>query len=145
VLVRRPAPSLPARRAKDKPPALEPVLQDRIFEHMLNIIRVQGRQMEQSPGTYSGMGEEARRDTLVATLNTHYEGRAHAEAFNHRGKTDIVIRYEGRNLFICECKFWSGPNGFTNTIDQVFRYAGWRDTKLAICDVRPCEGASRRS
>jgi hypothetical protein len=132
VLVRRPAPSLPKKQVRDKPPALEPVLEERIFEHILGVIRMQARQMEQSPGTYSGMGEEARRDTLVATLNTHYEGRAHAEAFNHAGKTDILIRYEGRNLFICECKFWSGPKGFTDTTDQLFRYAGWRDTKLAI-------------
>jgi len=88
--------------------------------------------VEQSPGTYAGMGEEARRQTLVATLNTHYGGRAHAEAFNNEGKTDILIRYEGRNLFICECKFWSGAERFSDTIDQLFRYTGWRDTKLAI-------------
>ena len=88
--------------------------------------------MEQSPGTYAPMGEEDRRQTLVATLNTHYGGRAHAEAFNVQGKTDILIRYEGRNLFICECKFWTGSEGFTGTIDQLFRYTGWRDTKLAI-------------
>ena len=47
---------------------------------------MQGQQMEQSPGTYAGMGEEDRRQTLVATLNTHYAGRAHAEAFNNEGK-----------------------------------------------------------
>lgn len=93
---------------------------------------MQSRQMEQSPGTYAAMGEEDRRQTLVATLNTHYEGRAHAEAFNVQGKTDILIRHEGGNLFICECKFWNGSEGFTDTIDQLFRYTGWRDTKLAI-------------
>jgi hypothetical protein len=65
-------------------------------------------------------------------LNTHYEGRAHAEAFNVQGKTDILIRHEGRNLFICECKFWNGSEGFSGTIDQLFRYTGWRDTKLAV-------------
>lgn len=132
VLVRRPAPSLPETRADDKPPQLEPVLDERVFEHILGVIRMQGRQMEQSPGTYAGMGEEDRRQTLVATLNTHYGGRAHAEAFNNEGKTDILIRHEGRNLFICECKFWSGVEGFSDTIDQLFRYTGWRDTKLAI-------------
>jgi hypothetical protein len=113
VLIRRPAPSLPETRADNQPPRLEPVLEGRIFEHILDVIRMQGRQMEQSPGTYAGMGEEARRQTLVATLNTHYAGRAHAEAFNNEGKTDILIRYEGRNLFICECKFWSGAEGFS--------------------------------
>ena len=132
VLMRRPTPSLPETRADDQPPRLEPVLEGRIFEHILDVIRMQGRQMEQSPGTYAGMGEEARRQTIVATLNTHYAGRAHAEAFNNEGKTDILIRYEGRNLFICECKFWSGAEGFSDTIDQLFRYTGWRDTKLAI-------------
>lgn len=132
VLVRRPAPSLPQTRADDKPPVLEPVLEERIFEHILDIIRRQARQMEQSPGTYKGLGEEDRRQLLLATLNTHYEGRGAAEAFNHKGKADILLRFENRNLFICECKFWTGPEGFAQTIDQLFRYVGWRDTKLAI-------------
>jgi hypothetical protein len=132
VLVRRPAPILPRSRSDSKPPTLEPVLEDRVFEHILYVIRMQGRQMEQSPATYEGMGEEDRRQTILATLNTHYEGRAHAEAFNVSGKTDILIRHEGRNLFICECKFWTGQRGFGDTVDQLFGYAGWRDTKLAI-------------
>jgi hypothetical protein len=132
VLVRRPAPPLPETRADDKPPTLEPALDERVFEHILGVIRMQARQMEQSPGTYRQMGEEDRRQTIVATLNTHYEGRAHAEAFNVAGKTDILIRHDGRNLFICECKFWNGAEGFIETIDQVFSYTGWRDTKLAI-------------
>lgn len=132
VLIRRPAPSMPETRADDKPPELEPILEERVFEHILGVIRMQTRQMEQSPKTYSGMGEEDRRQTIVATLNTHYRGRATAEAFNLEGKTDILIRHEGRNLFICECKFWEGPEGFRKTIDQLFRYVGWRDTKLAI-------------
>lgn len=132
VLVRRPAPSLPETRADDKPPQLEPVLDERVFEHILDVIRMHAQQMEQSPRTYAGMGEEDRRQTVVAVLNTHYAGRAHAEAFNNEGKTDILIRYEGRNLFICECNFWSGAEGFRKTIDQLFHYTGWRDTKLAI-------------
>lgn len=131
-LVRRPVPSLPTTRADDKAPTLEPALDERVFEHILSVIRMQSKQMEQSPGTYAGLGEEDRRQTIVATLNTHYEGRAHAEAFNNEGRTDILIRHDGRNLFICECKFWNGPEGFSDTIDQLFRYTGWRDTKLAI-------------
>lgn len=125
-------PSLPESRADEKAPELEPTLEQEVFEHILKVIRMQGRQMEQSPGTYADMGEEDRRHTIVATLNTHYEGRAAAEAFNNEGKTDILIRYEAKNLFICECKFWSGPADFDGTINQLFRYVGWRDTKLAI-------------
>jgi hypothetical protein len=52
VVVRRPAPSLPTTRADDKPPTLEPALDARVFDHILGVIRMHGRQMEQSPGTY---------------------------------------------------------------------------------------------
>jgi hypothetical protein len=132
VLVRRPAPSLPESRADEMAPKLEPVLEEAVFEHILEKIRMHGRQMEQAPGAYRGMDEEARRQTIVGMLNTHYSGRAAAEAFNYEGKTDILIRFEGKNLFICECKFWSGQADFEEAINQLFRYAGWRDTKLAI-------------
>jgi hypothetical protein len=51
-----------------------------------------------------------------------------AEAFNIEGKTDILVRHEGSNLFIGECKVWSGAKGFGETVDQLFRYTGWRDS-----------------
>ena len=40
--------------------------------------------------------------------------------------------HESRSLFIGECKFWSGAKGFTETLDQLFRYQAWRDTKVAV-------------
>jgi hypothetical protein len=131
VIVRRPAPKLPAARATGVV-ELEPVLEDKIFEHILSVVRMQALQMEQAPKTYAPMDEEARRDLFLGTLNTHYEGRGSAEAFNVSGKTDILIRYEGKSLFIGECKFWSGAKSFTDAIDQLFGYASWRDTKLAL-------------
>jgi hypothetical protein len=132
VIVRRPAPSLPKTRADEKAPKLEPALEGKVYEHILEVMRMHARQMEHSPGAYAQLGEEDRRQQIVATLNTHYAGRAAAEAFNNQGKTDILIRFEGKNIFICECKFWEGPEGFDATIAQLFRYVGWRDTKLAI-------------
>lgn len=132
-IVRRPAPKLPKARANAAAGVqLEPVIEDEIFEHILSVIRMQGREMERSPKTYEQMDEQARRDLFLATLNTHYEGRGSAEAFNAGGKTDILIRYEERNLFISECKFWEGAKSFGEAVDQLFRYASWRDTKLAL-------------
>jgi len=131
VLVRRPVPSLPQTRADDRPPKLEPVLEDKVFEHVLEVIRKQGLHIEQNPRTYVAMSEEDRRNVILSALTTHYDGFT-AETDNQGGHTDILARYDGRNLFICECKFWSGPKGFTATIDQLFGYTGWRDTKLAI-------------
>jgi hypothetical protein len=74
------------------------------------------------------MGEEARRDVILSALSTHYSGFT-AETDNQGGHTDILARYEDRNVFIGECKFWSGEHSFVDTIDQLFGYAGWRDTR----------------
>lgn len=131
VLVRRPAPSLPQTRADEKPPQLEPTLEERVFEHVLEVIRKQCLHIEQNPRTYVPMGEEDRRNVILSALQTHYDGFT-AETDNQGGHTDILARYQGRNVFICECKFWDGEQSFTATIDQLFGYAGWRDTKLAI-------------
>jgi hypothetical protein len=133
VIVRRPAPRLPTATARDGGDVrLDPALEGRIFDHILSVVRMQAREMERSPNTYGHMDEEARRDVFLATLNTHYEGRGAAEAFNASGKTDILIRFEDRNLFIGECKFWGGVKGFTSAVDQLFGYTTWRDTKLAV-------------
>lgn len=131
VLVRRPAPSLPQTRADEKPPQLEPTLEERVFEHVLEVIRKQCLHIEQNPRTYVPMGEEDRRNVILSALQTHYDGFT-AETDNQGGHTDILARYQGRNVFICECKFWDGEQSFTATIDQLFGYTGWRDTKLAI-------------
>lgn len=85
-----------------------------------------------APGTYADLGEEDLRQLIRAALNTHYLGAASAEAFNFGGKTDIYINHEGQSLFIAECKFWSGAQGFVETLNQLFGYQAWRDTKLAV-------------
>jgi hypothetical protein len=72
------------------------------------------------------------RGPRLNNLNTHYSGQGMAEAFNVKGDTDILVRHENANVFIGECKFWSGQKGFVETIDQLFGYRAWRDTKLAV-------------
>lgn len=131
VLVRRPSPSLPQTRGDERRPQLEPELEERVFEHVLEVMRKVGLSIEQNPATYGSMGEEARRNAYLTALSTHYDGFS-AETDNQGGHTDILARHEGRNVFIAECKFWGGEASFTATIDQLFSYTGWRDTKLAI-------------
>jgi hypothetical protein len=131
VLVRRPAPSLPATRGDEKRPQLEPELEERVFEHILDVMRKVGLSIEQNPATYTSMGEKGRRNAYLTALGTHYDGFT-AETDNQGGHTDILARHNGRNVFIAECKFWDGEQSFTATIDQLFSYTGWRDTKLAI-------------
>jgi hypothetical protein len=69
---------------------------------------------------------------FLVQLNGQYEGQATGETFNFDGKTDILIRANGRNIFIAECKIWKGPAVFKRTIDQLLGYTSWRDTKTAI-------------
>jgi hypothetical protein len=111
---------------------LEPVLAERVFEDVLGVLRSACVSMERSPGTYAAMGEEDRRQVLLIPVNTQYRGQASAEAFNVMGKTDILLKWEGQNLFIAECKIWRGVKSFTDAVDQLFTYAAWRDTKLAV-------------
>jgi hypothetical protein len=133
--------SVPVQRRKPKierPPASagkfqpEPVLAMEEYENILTIVRNMVRVMEQSPKAFEKMGEEDLRTHFLVQLNGQYEGRATGETFNFQGKTDILIREEGRNVFIAECKFWHGEKQFLETIDQLLSYLSWRDTKTAI-------------
>ena len=110
----------------------EPTLDNKEYEYILKIIADMVLVMEQSPSAFKGMKEEDLRTQILVPLNGHYEGKATGETFNYEGKTDILIRDRGKNIFIAECKFWSGPSGLTDALDQLLSYTSWRDTKTAL-------------
>jgi hypothetical protein len=112
--------------------APEPALSEGDYQQTLNIIRNMVRVMECSPRAFQTMGEEDLRTHFLVQLNAQYEGQATAETFNYQGQTDILIRVEGKNVFIAECKFWRGEKQYLDTIHQVLSYLSWRDTKAAI-------------
>jgi hypothetical protein len=119
----------PASTAPYKP---EPTLPEEDYKNILKIIQDMTIVMERSPAAFAHMGEEDIRQHFLVQLNGHYEGMATGETFNAEGKTDILVRHEGRNIFIAECKFWRGEKAFLETIDQVSSYLSWRDTKVAL-------------
>jgi len=110
----------------------EPILEIKEYEHILAIISDMAKVIERSPSAFKNMGEEDLRQHFLVQLNGQYEGQATGETFNFEGKTDILIREKGKNIFIAECKFWHGPEEFRKAIDQLLGYATWRDSKLAI-------------
>ncbi len=110
----------------------EPVLDMSEYEHILEIIESMGLVIERSPSSFATLDEEAIRIHFLLQLNGHYEGSATGETFNAVGKTDILIRVDNRNIFIAECKFWRGPKGFSEAIDQLLSYLSWRDSKCAL-------------
>lgn len=112
---------------------LEPApIADDTYEEILRIIHSMVVVMERSPKTFTDVDEHFLRTLFLVTLNAQYEGQTTGETFNYEGKTDILIRHQNKNLFIAECKFWSGAKVLAETIDQILGYAQWRDTKIAI-------------
>lgn len=124
------APSLPPTSTAQFVP--EPAWAMEQYEHALKIMQDMTLVMERSPGAFKTMDEEALRQHFLVQLNGQFEGKATGETFNMSGKTDILLREGERNVFIAECKFWKGPKGFGEAIDQLLGYATWRDSKTAI-------------
>lgn len=118
--------------ASSAPYKPEPTLGEKDYEHILGVMQGMTQVMELSPSAFHNVDEEALRSHFLVQLNGHYQGQATGETFNYEGKTDILIRSEGRNIFIAECKFWSGPKNLLETIDQLLGYSSWRDTKTAV-------------
>lgn len=127
---RKAVPTLPpATTAQFKP---EPALAMELYEHILKVVQDMALVMERSPDAFKAMNEEALRQHFLVQLNGQFEEKATGETFNMGGKTDILLREGDRNVFIAECKFWKGPKGFGEAIDQLLGYATWRDSKTAI-------------
>ena len=110
----------------------EPILKLDDYDEILRIISNMALVIERNPKAFRNLDEEDIRTFILMFLNGQYQGNATGETFNFDGKTDILIRECGRNIFIAECKFWHGPKGLTATIDQLLGYTSWRDTKTAI-------------
>jgi hypothetical protein len=115
-------------------------LTDVVYEQMVKTIAGFAHAVERRPASALQLipGEETLHDWLMFLLNANYEGPDGGEAFvggeteNGAGKTDILVRHQGLNAFIGECKFWDGQRKFSRAIDQLLSYTAWRDTKAAI-------------
>jgi len=123
-------PSLPPQSTAPFKP--EPALPTEDYEHILNVLENMTLVMERSPSAFETIDEEGLRTHFLVQLNGHYEGQATGETFNSHGKTDILLRVEGKNIFIAECKYWGGPQKLMETVDQLLSYSCWRDTKVAL-------------
>jgi len=112
--------------------APEPTIDEEEYKHILDVMSGMALMMERSPRTFTKLKEEEIRDHFLLQLNGHYKGNALGETFNRKGKTDILVREQDKNLFIGECKIWNDADGITAAIDQLLSYLTWRDTKAAL-------------
>jgi hypothetical protein len=119
-------------RTSGEPYKPEPRLEMEMYEDILNFIWNMAMMFERSPSQFIKVKEEGLRMHILLHLNGAYEGKATGETFNGDGRTDILLRDNGKNIFIGECKFWGGAKVFRETIDQLLGYTTWRDAKTAI-------------
>jgi len=135
--------SFPLERKRIVPPSLPPnhganasgpeaVLGSEIYEDIIDTLADMSLVMERCPSAFYGQNEESLRMQFLIPLNGTFTGQASGETFNGSGKTDIMIKHEGRILFVAECKFWKGPKSLHDTIDQLLGYLTYRETKAAI-------------
>ena len=110
----------------------EPYLPDKEYDFILSVTRSMALVIERSPASFASLDEEAVRNHFLIQLNGHYDGQASGETFNAAGKTDILLRHGDRNVFIAECKFWTGPKNLGDAVDQLLSYLTWRDCKCAL-------------
>lgn len=112
-----------------------PILQEEVYTDIREVLYNVGRAIERKPSIYKDKHEEDLRDIFLLFLETRYEDTTGVgEAFNKKGKTDILLKYakDGTNLFVAECKFWKGQKKLTEGIDQLLGYLTHRDTKTAL-------------
>lgn len=110
----------------------DPTLNIDVYNDILKIIHDVGKTIERMPSTYKDKDEEVLRDHFLMFLEPQFEGSATGETFNKSGKTDILLRYQNSNIFIAECKYWSGESKYLETIDQILGYLTWRDSKASV-------------
>ncbi|BAS11829.1 conserved hypothetical protein [Arthrobacter sp. Hiyo8] len=116
-----------------KPFEPEPALDDADYEDAMRVLESARNALERTPELAASFTEERIRDLLLIFLNATFKGTAAGEMFNKQGKTDILIRERDRNVFIAECKIWSGPKTIEAALEQLLdRYTTWRDARVSL-------------
>ena len=101
------------------------------YQRALSIIRHTMLSQSSTKISFKKSDENSYRNLLINSLNGNYRGQAAAEAFNKRGKTDILIRKNEETVLIAECKIW-GREKLCETINQLLDYVNWHNKKVAV-------------
>lgn len=110
----------------------DPTLDQQNYSEILQIIHDAGKMIEKYPDSYTDNDEEQLRDQFLVTLQPYLDASVTGETFNKGGKTDILLTYKNKNIFVAECKIWHGEKEFLAAIGQLLSYLTWRDSKTAL-------------
>lgn len=111
------------------------ILQEEVYTDIREVLYNVGKAIERKPSIYKDKHEEDLRDIFLLFLETRYDSTTGTgEAFNKKGKTDILLKYakDGTNIFVAECKFWKGQKKLMEALDQLLGYLTHRDSRTAL-------------
>ncbi len=102
------------------------------YDDIVDLFYRIGVEMERHESTYKDRNEQQLRDSFITALSPNFPSVT-GETINKKGKTDILIRSNGQNLFIAECKIWYGAKTFREAFEQLTnKYLTSRDREAAI-------------
>jgi hypothetical protein len=107
--------------------AEEVYLDEKSVNEIVNFMNGACSWFERTPRYFINLEEEALRDILIGGLNMIFQNDVSAETFTKHGKADIFLNIRKGNILVCECKIWSGHDGYLDAIDQLFGYLSWRE------------------
>jgi len=112
---------------------LEPTMAESVYQEILKVINTTGKSIERYPKTIENQDEETIRAHFLTQLSSSFTSfSSSGESFNHKGKTDIMIKHGDDVLFVAECKIWKGAKMLNEAINQLLSYLTWRDSKTAL-------------
>lgn len=128
-----PVPAAPAPAAGPAPAPSPAAGESRAdFERAISVLARARTYLQKTRSMTEGRGEEDLRDALIYALHVDGAADVTAESLNGSGKTDILVRRDGRSVLIAECKFWDGASKAVDTFDQLSGYVTWDDLYTAI-------------
>lgn len=118
---------------QQKAEPLSPTMEDVVYQDILSAIYTTGKNIERYPKTIENQDEETIRAHFLTQLSSSFKSfSSTGESFNHKGKTDIMIKHGDDVLFVAECKIWKGAKMLNEAINQLLGYLTWRDSKTAL-------------
>jgi len=103
------------------------------YERALEVIRTAMTSQCQTPIQLAKHDEDSYRKIIGNALRIIYKGQVTFESLNKKGKTDILLKINNKNVLIAECKIWSKDEDFNDAINQLLnRYLEWHDDKAVL-------------
>jgi hypothetical protein len=118
-------------RDSDKAHSLQYFITREDYDRIMRVLDQTTEVIARMPVMAPKLKDGDLRNALLIALNRHYKGSPTSEVFTCLGKTDIVVRYEGANVFFALCENWKGTESMTEIVDDILDYVTWQDTRTA--------------